>query len=98
MFFIFYTIKFYEYNNTGAGAISTSVTGCTVITDVTLASNYSDYSKIFGVTNGALKFYSQPWNGDSNEVIADESIYYFFNGEESSTGTSYIYSIILRKI
>ena len=86
------TIKFYEYNNTGAGAISTSVTGCTVITDATLASNYSDYSKIFGVTNGALKFYSQPWNGDSNEVIADESIYYFFNGEESSTGTSYTYT------
>ncbi len=53
-------VTYLEYNNTGDGAIKTSITGCTVV-DATTAANYSNFSIIFGTTNGNWT-YSDAWN------------------------------------
>ena len=46
---------FYEYGNTGEGAISEAVTGVTMLTQEE-ASNYIDTTKVFAETNGAIKY------------------------------------------
>ncbi len=55
------TVKFTEYNNTGAGAITSSINGVTVITDATTAAKYNDLSIIFSEINGKLT-YSDAWS------------------------------------
>ena len=54
------TVKFLEYNNTGAGAMSASGSGFTVLTNQEEALKYADYSSIFGSHNGLIK-YSSAW-------------------------------------
>ncbi len=54
------TVKFVEYNNTGDGAITSAVTGMKLLSE-TEAKNYSDFSVIFGTTNGLVS-YSEAWN------------------------------------
>ncbi|MDE7095536.1 MAG: hypothetical protein K2O23_03525, partial [Anaeroplasmataceae bacterium] len=57
------TIKFFEYNNTGAGSITADQAGVTVLTDATEAAKYADFSIIFATTNGALSgYYKAAWN------------------------------------
>ena len=57
------TVKFFEYNNTGAGSISASQAGVTVLTEWTQAAKYADFSIIFATTNGALSgAYTSAWN------------------------------------
>ena len=64
--------KFYEYNNTGLGAISASVTGCTVITDSTAATKYNTFSVIFGKENGNIA-YNDNWDGTTTPEVIDYS-------------------------
>ena len=85
------TTKFFEYNNTGAGAITSSVNGCTVLTDSTEAAKYSNYSIIFGTTNGGVT-YAEAWNPTDDTIEEDNNIYYYFNGQSSPTGASYTYT------
>lgn len=85
------TVKFFEYNNTGDGAITESVAGCTVLTDATVAANYNNFEVIYGISNGNVS-YGTPWNPTSNEVAVDNNTYYNFNGTTSTSGTSYTYS------
>ena len=57
------TVKFFEYNNTGAGSITADQAGVTVLTEASQAANYADFSVIFATTNGALSgVYSSVWN------------------------------------
>ena len=83
------TVQYLEYNNTGAGAIAEEVAGMKMLT-AEEAANYSDFSVIFGKTNGNVN-YLDPWNPKSNDVVVDDRTYYFFNGGSSTTGTSYTY-------
>ena len=83
------TVKFTEYNNTGAGAITESVAGCTMLT-AEEAAKYADFEVIFGTKNGAVS-YVNPWDPTATEVPVDNNIYYYFNGSSSATGTSYTY-------
>ena len=83
------TVQFVEYNNTGDGAITEEVAGMRMLT-AEEAANYSDFSVIFGKTNGNVN-YLDPWNPKSNDVVVDDRTYYFFNGGSSTTGTSYTY-------
>ena len=53
---------FTEYNNTGSGAISSAVKGCTMLTD-SQAQKYT-ISNIFAKTNGSVK-YSTDFNAES---------------------------------
>ncbi|MDE7265738.1 MAG: bacterial Ig-like domain-containing protein [Clostridia bacterium] len=53
------TVKFVEYNNTGAGAVNQSIAGMTYLT-AEEAAKYSDLSIIFGTKNG-LVTYSTSW-------------------------------------
>ena len=53
---------FTEYNNTGSGAISSAVKGCTMLTSAQ-AQNYT-LSNIFAKTNGSVK-YSTDFNAES---------------------------------
>lgn len=53
------TVQFVEYNNTGAGAVSTQVGGMKMLT-ATDAAKYGDLSVIFGKTNGNVT-YSDAW-------------------------------------
>lgn len=55
--------RFVEYNNTGLGAITESQVGVTMLT-AEQAANYIDLGKLFGMTNGQVKFDSQ-WNGSN---------------------------------
>ena len=59
--------QFTEYGNTGAGAISESITGVTV-TDKTTADTYADFATIFGTTNGKVK-YADAWEGSAGAKI-----------------------------
>lgn len=53
------TVSYKEYNNTGASAISATLTSVDVLTsDVAL--NYNNISKIYGTTNG-LVTYTEAW-------------------------------------
>ena len=88
------TLKFFEYNNTGEGAITESQVGVTVLTDLELASKYADYTVIFGTTNGKVT-YTNAWNPSATEVEEDPNSYYFFNGGTNPTGTVYTYDLSL---
>ena len=83
------TVKFVEYNNTGAGAITEAVAGMTMLT-AEQAANYADFAVIFGTTNGNVS-YLDPWNPESTEVVEDDRIYYYFNGQGGTSGTWYTY-------
>ena len=79
--------KFYEYNNKGEGAISASITGCTVITDAELASTYSDFSYIFARFNGKVA-YDFAWDGTINPIV-DNNVYYYFDGTTTTNGYTF---------
>ena len=84
------TVQFVEYNNTGAGAITEPVAGMRFLTDEE-AALYVDFATIFGTINGKVSFLD-PWNPDSTEIVADDRTYYYFNGVEGTSGTSYTYT------
>lgn len=84
------TVKYLEYNNTGDGAITESIAGCTVLTDATEAAKYANYSIIFGTTNGGVG-YNNTWDPTSNIPVVDNNIYYVFNSASNPTGTNYVY-------
>ena len=84
------TVQFVEYNNTGAGAITEAVAGMRFLT-AEEAALYADFATIFGTTNGNVT-YLDPWNPASAEVVVDDREYYYFNGTEGSSGTSYTYT------
>ena len=63
-------LQYFEYNNTGAGAITESQVGVTVLTDSSVADKYSDLDTIFGKTNGNL-LYSDAWN--PTKLVLSES-------------------------
>ncbi len=63
------TVKFVEYNNTGAGAITTQQKGMTML-DAATAVNYSDISKIFGKQNGKVT-YTSDWDGSKGVTITE---------------------------
>ena len=84
------TVQFVEYNNTGAGAITEAVDGMRFLT-AEEAALYVDFATIFGTTNGKVSFLD-PWNPESTEIIVDDRTYYYFNGVEGTSGTSYTYT------
>ncbi|MGM9632319.1 MAG: pectinesterase family protein, partial [Eubacteriales bacterium] len=53
-------VKFREYGNTGAGAITEEVAGMKLLT-AEEADNYSNFEVIFGTTNGNVT-YAEAWN------------------------------------
>ncbi len=57
------TVKFVEYNNTGAGSIKTEVAGMKMLTE-SQAENYNNYQVIFGTPNG----YTTVWEPVSSDV------------------------------
>ena len=88
------TLKFFEYNNSGEGAITESQTGVTVLTDADAASKYNDFAVIFGTSNGKVT-YLNAWNPEVEEIVEDQNSYYYFNGGSNPTGTVYNYTLSL---
>ena len=84
------TVKFVEYNNRGAGAITEAVAGMRFLT-AEEAALYASFATIFGTTNGNVT-YLDSWNPASTEVVVDDREYYYFNGVEGTEGTSYTYT------
>ena len=84
------TVQFVEYGNTGAGAITEAVAGMRMLT-AEEAALYADFATIFGTINGKVT-YLDPWNPESTEVVVDDREYYYFNGTEGTSGTSYTYT------
>ena len=84
------TVQFVEFNNTGAGAITEAVAGMRMLT-AEEAALYADFATIFGTTNGKVT-YLDPWNPASTDVVVDDREYYYFNGTEGTSGTSYTYT------
>ena len=84
------TVQFVEYGNTGAGAITEAVAGMRMLT-AEEAALYADFATIFGTINGKVT-YLDPWNPESTEVVVDDREYYYFNGVEGTSGTSYTYT------
>ncbi|MDE5943047.1 MAG: bacterial Ig-like domain-containing protein [Clostridia bacterium] len=80
------TVKFVEYNNTGAGAVNQSITGMTYLT-AEEAAKYSDLSIIFGTKNG-LVTYADSWDGSKGVEIT--TVDYRF-GDYYSATDSYTY-------
>ena len=83
------TVQFVEYNNTGAGAITTEVAGMKMLT-AEEAAKYADFAVIYGTINGNVS-YLDPWDPNSTEVQIDDRDYYYFNGGSSATGTSHTF-------
>ena len=83
------TVQFVEFNNTGAGALTEAVAGMRFLT-ADEAALYTNMSVIFGTVNGNVT-YLDPWNPESSEIIEDDRTYYYFNGVEGTSGTSYTY-------
>ncbi len=81
------TIKFYEYGNTGSGAISSAVNGMKMLSS-SEAAKYYNYSVIFGTSNGKVT-YNTAWNPKSTTQAKDNSTYYYWNGGTSATGIVY---------
>ena len=81
--------RFYEYGTTGAGAITSAVTGGKILS----ASEAAKYTltNIFGKNNGQVTF-ATAWNPNSTEVEEDPNTYYVFNGASVATGTCYVYN------
>ena len=63
------TVKFFEYNNSGDGAISEKVNGMTLITDPAEGAKYSDLNIIFHEQNGKL-LYADAWGGSKGVEIS----------------------------
>ena len=84
------TVQYVEYNNTGAGAIAEAVAGMRMLT-AEEAALYADFAVIFGTTNGKVT-YLDPWNPESTDIVVDDRTYYYFNGVEGTSGTSYTYT------
>ena len=80
------TVKFVEFGNTGAGAITEAVAGMRMLT-AEEAALYHDISTIFGTINGGVG-YLDPWDPHSTEVVVDDRTYYYFDQGNSATGTS----------
>ena len=80
--------KFYEYNNTGDGAINASVTGCTVFTNSNDVANYENIKVFFGRENGGVSF-GNVWDGEAELV---NMVYYYFDGTEATTSKEYTYT------
>ncbi len=83
------TVQFVEYNNTGAGAISSEVAGMRMLT-AEEAALYADFATIYGKINGKVS-YLDPWDPASNEIQVDARDYYYFNGGSSATGNSHTF-------
>lgn len=83
------TIEYVEYNNDGAGKLSSAVNGMTML-DETTAAKYSNFAVVFGKTNGNVS-YSLSWH-PINGLEEDNNIYHIFHGSAPTTGTSYEYS------
>ena len=83
------TVKFTEYNNTGAGALAEEVAGMRFVSDEE-AANYSDFAVIYGKANGKVTFLDA-WDPTKPSYQVDERTYYYFNQEGSPTGTSYTF-------
>ena len=84
------TVQFVEFGNTGAGAITEAVAGMRMLT-AEEAALYTDFATVFGTVNGNVTFLD-PWDPSSEEVVVDDRTYYYFNGTEGTSGTSYTYS------
>lgn len=65
------TAKYFEYNNTGDGAITAEVAGMKFLTAETVR-NYTDMSVIFGTTNGGVT-YSTAWDGGKGVTITEKT-------------------------
>ena len=78
-------VKYVEYGNTGAGAVTSAVDGMTMLTKEQ-AANYHDFSVIFAATNGNISF-DAAWNPEV--IVVDNSVHYFFNNGTADSGTSY---------
>lgn len=87
------------YNNKDSNNESFTFTDDLTNVDTTLtpaaAANYTDFSVVFGKTNGDLS-YALAWD-PVNGVEQDNNTYYYFNGSSSDTGTSYTYSGTIQK-
>ena len=64
-------VKFVEYNNSGAGAISEAVKGMKMLS-ATDAANYGNISVIFGKNNGGVK-YTDAWDGGKGVQITEKT-------------------------
>ncbi len=82
-------VRFYEYGNTGLGAITSQQLGMTML-DSDSAKNCYDYDVIFNKYNGGVS-YSLNWDPVNGPEV-DNNDYYFFNGGSSSSGTMYSYT------
>ena len=84
------TVQFVEFGNTGLGAITEAVAGMRMLT-AEEAALYTDFATVFGTVNGNVTFLD-PWDPGSDEVVVDDRTYYYFNGTEGTSGTSYTFS------
>ena len=89
-------VKFKEYNNTGEGAITSQINGMVLLTDAEEAAKFADFNVIFGTNNGAVS-YTNAWDPTSTEIVVDQNIYYYFNGQSSPTGVSHTYDQSIQK-
>lgn len=69
------TVKFVEYNNTGAGAVTEEIAGMKLLTPEQ-AANYTNKDVFFGKTNGKVN-YSTVWDGSRGVTITEKE--YRFN-------------------
>ena len=83
------TVKFVEYGNTGAGAITEAVAGMRMLT-AEEAALYHDIATIFGKLNGGVG-YLDSWDPHSTEIEVDDREYYYFDQGSSATGTSHTF-------
>ena len=80
------TVQFFEYGNTGAGALTEAVAGMRMLTDEE-AKLYIDLATVFGKTNGKVT-YLDAWDPNADEIPEDDRTYYYFDGTSSPTGNS----------
>ena len=83
------TVNFVEFNNTGAGALTEAVAGMRFLT-AEEAALYTNMEVIFGTVNGNVSYLDAWMPGTA--PVADDRTYYYFNGVEGTSGTSYTYS------
>ncbi len=85
------TVQFFEYGNTGAGALTEAVAGMRFLT-ADEALEYTNIAIIFGKTNGNVT-YLDAWDPMSDEVAEDKRTYYYFDQTVGASGTSYTFDI-----
>lgn len=83
------TVKFVEFGNTGAGAITTAVAGMKLLT-ADEAALYHNLETVFGKKNGNVNF-TDAWDPSAEEIPEDDKTYYYFDGTTGITGTFYNY-------